>query len=51
MMPTLETRGEILAGGLQIIQQLQGRSTLVLLLELSKKFSSGGRNWQGKSHQ
>jgi hypothetical protein len=50
-MATLETRGEILVGGLQTIQQLQGKSLLVLPWELMKKLNSGGKKWQGKSHQ
>lgn len=51
VMQALEIRGEIMVGGLQTIQQLQHKNFIDLLLELSKKFNSGGQNWQGKSHQ
>ena len=51
VMQALETRGEIMVGGLQTIQQLQHKNLLDILLELSKRFNSGGQNRQGKSHQ
>jgi hypothetical protein len=40
-----------MVGDLRTIQQLQRKNLLDILLELLKKFNSGGQNWQGKSHQ
>ena len=51
VMQAVETRGETMVGGLQTIQQLQHKNLLDILLELSKRFNSGGQNRQGKSHQ
>ena len=51
VMQAVETRGETMVGGLQTIQQLQHKNLLNILLELSKRFNSGGQNRQGKSHQ
>jgi hypothetical protein len=50
-MATLEAKGEILVGSPQTIQQLQGKNLLGLPWELLKKLNSGGKKWQGKSHQ
>jgi hypothetical protein len=51
MSRALEARGVIMVGDLETIQQLQGKSLLVLLLVVLKKFNPGGQIWQDKSHQ